>query len=96
MKTWARWLLALDHFTAHLKIWKLVDGSFYAVKKYDGIFAAPQGTMDRELEHAHKTNHRLVLQLEAMWQYLTEHLHLVQIPLVETSEYSTDGVIITA
>lgn len=37
---------ALDNFKEHLKVWKLVDGSFYAVKKYDGIFAAPQGAMD--------------------------------------------------
>jgi hypothetical protein len=34
---------ALDHFNEHLKVWKLSDGSFYAVKKYDGIFAVPTG-----------------------------------------------------
>lgn len=37
---------ALDHFKEHLKVWKLADGSFYAIKKYDGIFVAPQGAMD--------------------------------------------------
>lgn len=37
---------ALDHFNEHLKVWKLADGSFYAIKKFDGIFAAPQGAMD--------------------------------------------------
>jgi hypothetical protein len=34
---------ALDHFNEHLKVWKLADGSFYALKTYDGIFAAPTG-----------------------------------------------------
>ncbi len=34
---------ALDHFNEHLKVWKLADGSFYALKKYDGIFAVPTG-----------------------------------------------------
>lgn len=34
---------ALDHFKEHLKVWKLTDGSFYALKKYDGIFAVPTG-----------------------------------------------------
>lgn len=34
---------ALDHFKEHLKVWKLADGSFYALKKYDGIFVAPAG-----------------------------------------------------
>lgn len=34
---------ALDHFKEHLKVWKLSDGSFYALKKYDGIFVSPTG-----------------------------------------------------
>lgn len=37
---------ALDHLNEHLKVWKLADGSFYAIKKFDGIFAAPQGALD--------------------------------------------------
>ena len=34
---------ALDHFNEHLKVWQLTDGSFYALKTYDGIFAVPTG-----------------------------------------------------
>lgn len=34
---------ALDHFKEHLTVWKLSDGSFYALKKYDGIFVVPTG-----------------------------------------------------
>ena len=34
---------ALDHFKEHLKVWKLADGSFYALKQYDGVFAVPTG-----------------------------------------------------
>lgn len=35
---------ALDHFNAeHVKVWKLPDGSFYALKTFDGIFVAPIG-----------------------------------------------------
>lgn len=37
---------ALDHLNEHLKVWKLADGSFYAIKKFDGIFATPQGALD--------------------------------------------------
>lgn len=37
---------ALDHFREHLKVWNLADGSFYALKQYDGIFASPQGALD--------------------------------------------------
>jgi len=33
----------LDHITEHLTVWKLADGSFYALKTYDGIFVAPTG-----------------------------------------------------
>ncbi|MDE1770488.1 MAG: hypothetical protein KGI28_08065, partial [Thaumarchaeota archaeon] len=34
---------ALDHFKEHLQVWQLSDGSFYALKKYDGIFVSPTG-----------------------------------------------------
>lgn len=37
---------ALDHLNEHLKVWKFADGSFYTTKKFDGIFAAPQGALD--------------------------------------------------
>ena len=35
---------ALDHFNKeHVKVWQLPDGSFYALKTFDGIFVAPTG-----------------------------------------------------
>lgn len=34
---------ALDHLGQHLKVWRLPDGSFYALKTYTGIFMVPQG-----------------------------------------------------
>lgn len=37
---------ALDHFTQHLKVWQLANGTFYALKTYDGIFVTPTGGLD--------------------------------------------------
>jgi hypothetical protein len=34
---------ALDYYTVHLQVWKVTDGSYYAIKTYDGIFQTPQG-----------------------------------------------------
>jgi hypothetical protein len=34
---------AIDHFDEHLIVWKLTDGSFYALKTYDGVFVVPTG-----------------------------------------------------
>ena len=33
---------ALDHDTTTLQVWQMPDGSFYALKKYTGVFSAPQ------------------------------------------------------
>jgi hypothetical protein len=35
----------LDHFNEHLKVWQLTDGSFYALKTYNGLFVTPQGAL---------------------------------------------------
>ncbi|CUR51829.1 exported protein of unknown function [Nitrosotalea devaniterrae] len=37
---------ALDHFKEHLKVWQLANGTFYALKSYDGIFVTPAGGLD--------------------------------------------------
>src|SRR5574337_423220 len=34
---------ALDHLVQHLKVWQLPNGTFYALKTYNGIFIVPQG-----------------------------------------------------
>jgi hypothetical protein len=35
----------LDHMKEHLQVWKLADGSFYALKAYQGLFVTPQGAL---------------------------------------------------
>ncbi|MGB9003396.1 MAG: hypothetical protein WCC52_06300, partial [Nitrosotalea sp.] len=37
---------ALDRMHEHLTVWQLPNGTFYAVKQYDGIFITPQGATD--------------------------------------------------
>lgn len=36
---------ALDDYTKHIKIWKVLDGSFYAVVKYEGKFHTYAGAL---------------------------------------------------
>lgn len=46
---------ALDSYTVHLQVWKLTDGSYYAIKTYDGIFQTPQGAVSPGATSASQT-----------------------------------------
>ncbi len=37
---------ALDRMHEHLTVWQFPNGTFYAIKQYDGIFITPQGAVD--------------------------------------------------
>jgi len=37
---------ALDRMHEHLTVWQLPNGTFYAIKQYNGIFITPQGATD--------------------------------------------------